>query len=240
MALMMFTEYTEERPMMRGYRFILRLVLLALLAHGAWPSDSAATAPSPQIAEKADEEDQRAQAPEQLVRKTVDKVLAILKKPEYQIQAKRAELREEIRQTLLKVVDIDRVATLTLANYKSRFSSPQLTQFVDSFSNPLFYTYISHIEKYTDEKIDILKTDEMRDNMATVRTKIIAQHSEVPVDYRMYKNNGKWKVYDIVIENVSLVQNYRTQFRDILINKSIEEFLKRVEEKVKENEKKEQ
>jgi phospholipid transport system substrate-binding protein len=226
--------------MTRKYRSTLRLALLVLLASGAWAADRAATDPSPQAVEKADNKEDYPGTPEQVVMKTVDNVLAILAKAEYHIPAKRSELREEIRQTLLQVVDMDRMAMLTLANYRSKFSDQQMKKFVDLFSKLLFNTYITHIEKYTDEKIDILKTYEMGDNMATVQTKIIGQHSEFPVDYRMFKNGGKWKVYDIIVENVSLVQNYRIQFRDILINESPEDFLKRVEKKVEENEEKQQ
>jgi len=223
-------------------RMALAFILLAALAARAFSAGSEKAAGDSKAAESqpaaaAKPSDDAAKDPATLVRGTVDKILAILQKPEYKDADKRKALREEIRRTLLSVANMERLATLTLANYKSKLSSEQYQKFLDLFSQLLFSTYIKRIEEYTDEKVEILKTTKDGDTRAVVQTTVITDAQRYPVDYSLAKDGDIWTFYDVKIEGVGLVQNYRTQFREMLVNDSPDKFLERIEKKVAENEK---
>ena len=84
---------------------------------------------------------------------------------------------------------------------------------------------------YTNEQVLFDRDTMLSENKAEVQTRIITKSAEIPIDYRVYLHDGKWKVYDVVVEGISLVQNYRTQFREILANNPPEEVLKILREK---------
>jgi len=71
------------------------------------------------------------------------------------------------------------------------------------------------------------------ENKAEIESKIITSSKEIPIFYRMILKDGQWKVYDVVVENVSLVQNYRTQFNEMLSNGTPEQLLETLRKKVK-------
>ena len=84
---------------------------------------------------------------------------------------------------------------------------------------------------YTDEKVLFDKEMMLSENKAEGQTKIITKSTEIPINYRVYLKDGQWRVYDVIIEGISLIQNYRTQFREILANNPPEEVLKILREK---------
>ena len=106
-------------------------------------------------------------------------------------------------------------------------------EFVNLFEQVLEKSYIDKILDYSNEKVDFYKESMLSDNQAEIQTKIITASKEIPIFYRMILKDGKWKVYDVVVENVSLVQNYRTQFNDILAKDPPEKLLEILRKKVK-------
>jgi phospholipid transport system substrate-binding protein len=92
---------------------------------------------------------------------------------------------------------------------------------------------MDRIIAYKDEKVVFGKVTHLSDKTAEVQSEVVRSSKSIPIHYRMILGNGEWKVYDVVIEGVSLVQNYRTQFREILTNKSPEDLLKILREKVR-------
>jgi phospholipid transport system substrate-binding protein len=170
-----------------------------------------------------------------MVGDTIVKVLRILKKEDYRDEAKRPPLREKIRLTILKNVDMDRVCILVLASGRPKFSDAEFKQFQDTFSRLLFSTYITHMEKYSGEKVLIQSTQEAEGSQSRVRvvTKTVSptDNKEIPIEYSLLKSGEVWKLYDVRIEGMSLVQNYRTQFQEILSKNTPAELIKRVEEK---------
>ena len=94
--------------------------------------------------------------------------------------------------------------------------------------------YIDKILSYTNEKIVFDKETMLSENQGEVQTRIVTSSKTIPISYRMIMKDGTWKVYDVVIENVSLVQNYRTQFNDILAKNTPEQLLETLRKKVKE------
>jgi phospholipid transport system substrate-binding protein len=106
-------------------------------------------------------------------------------------------------------------------------------EFVKLFEQVLEKSYIDKILDYSNEKVNFYKESMLSDNQAEIQTKIVTASKEIPIYYRMILKDGKWKVYDVVVENVSLVQNYRTQFNDILTKNTPEQLLEILRKKVK-------
>ena len=170
--------------------------------------------------------------PTEQVKQTVDEVIKILNNKELKKPEKQSERDSMIRGTVEKRFDFEEMAKRALAlHWKSRTPQEQ-KEFVALFSDLLEDTYIRKIERYEDEKV--VYTDEKTDGpYATVRTRIITtKEIEIPVDYKIFKKEQKWEVYDIVIEGVSLVNNYRTQFNQIIRSGSYEDLIKRLKKKV--------
>ena len=101
------------------------------------------------------------------------------------------------------------------------------------FEQVLEKSYIDKILDYSNEKVNFYKESMLTDSQAEIQTKIVTASKEIPIFYRMILKDGKWKVYDVVVENVSLVQNYRTQFNDILAKDTPEKLLEILRKKVK-------
>jgi phospholipid transport system substrate-binding protein len=120
---------------------------------------------------------------------------------------------------------------LTLANYRSKFSDEQFSRFKEEFSTLLFKTYIANLEKYTSENVVILKTERITAAKVTVVTKIKSDDKEIPVDFGMAQKESGWVLYDVKVEGISMVQNYREQFRELLGNRTPDKFLERLKEK---------
>lgn len=174
-------------------------------------------------------------SPKEQVKTTVDNVINILKDPKYKGQDKAQKRRAALRAEIGKVFDFEEMSKRTLGIYWRERTPQERKEFVELFKDLLERSYSGKIESYTDEKI--LYYDEKIDNnrYAEVRTKIItADKKEIPLDYRLYFNGKEWKVYDVVIEGVSLISNYRSQFNKIIRNQSYQELVKRMKTKQQE------
>jgi len=121
----------------------------------------------------------------------------------------------------------------TLARNWNKFSPAERKEFVQLFKQVLEKAYIDKILSYTNEKIVFDREITRGENLAEVQSRIIASGKEIPISYRVIMKNNTWKVYDVVVENVSLVQNYRTQFNGILAKSTPEELLVTLRKKVK-------
>ena len=165
------------------------------------------------------------------VKETVDAVIKILNNKELKKPENLNERRKTVRETVEKRFDFEEMAKRSLALHWKNRTPQEQKEFTSLFSDLLEDTYIKKIERYEDEKVDY--TDEKTDGpYATVRTKIITtKEIEIPVDYKIFKKDQKWEVYDIVIEGVSLVNNYRTQFNQIIRSGSYEDLLNKLKKK---------
>lgn len=169
--------------------------------------------------------------PTDQVRETVDAVVKILNDKELKKPEKQKERRASIRQTIIKRFDFEEMAKRSLAaHWKDRTPAEQ-KEFVALYSDLLENTYIRKIERYENEKV--VYHDERSDgDYAAVKTKIVDKNGlSIPVEYRIFRKKDKWEVYDIVIEGVSLVNNYRTQFTQIIRSGSYSDLVKRLREK---------
>ena len=170
--------------------------------------------------------------PTEQVKQTVDAVIKILNNKELKKPEKINERRLKIRETVEKRFDFEEMAKRSLTLHWKNRTPQEQKEFVSLFSDLIEDTYIRKIERYEDEKVTY--TEEKTDgSYATVRTKIITtKEIEIPVDYKIFKKEQKWEVYDISIEGISLVNNYRTQFNQIIRSGSYEELVTRLKKKV--------
>ena len=126
--------------------------------------------------------------------------------------------REHLEQLVVANVDFDTLSRLVLARNWSAFSPAQQEEFVREFKRHLSLTYGKNLDSYHNEKIAITGDREEARGDWTVNSKILrgGGSNDIEVDYRLRQANGKWRIIDFIIENVSLVANYRAQFQDIL------------------------
>jgi phospholipid transport system substrate-binding protein len=172
--------------------------------------------------------------PTDQMRQTIDSVLDILKNKELKRPEKTQQRRAAIWKILAERFDFEEMAKRSLALYWRERSPEGKKEFVALYSDLLENTYISKIERYEDEKIQYAG-ETMDNGYATVKTRIITtKNIEIPIEYRLLKRDTKWKVYDVAIEGVSLVNNYRTQFNDIIGTSSYGELIKRMKKKQEE------
>jgi phospholipid transport system substrate-binding protein len=190
--------------------------LLALLLAGATGAGEAAAGP----------------ATDQL-RTQVDQVIKILETP---ADGKARERRTSIRRIAEEIFDFTEISQRSLGLHWQARTPAEREEFVALFSDLLERSYVSKIELYSGEKI--VYAGEVGDGDAvTVRTRIqIKRGTEVPVDYRMFRRGDRWRAYDVSIEGVSLVGNYRTQFNKIVQTSSYTALVKRLRAKLDEPE----
>lgn len=165
-------------------------------------------------------------APADQTRVTIEKVLTILKDP-----AARSERRERLRQVIYPSFDFAEMAKRALGPHWQRRSQTEQQEFVKLFTDLVELSYVDAIESYDGEKVAV--ADEKRDkDLAEVNTKIVTRKGEAfSVDYKLHQANGSWKIYDAIIENVSLVNNYRSQFNRIIAQSSYGDLITKMKDK---------
>jgi len=170
-------------------------------------------------------------APTDQVRGATDQVLKILQDPAFKPPDKVAERRKELRGVVDQVFDWDETGKRALARHWQPLKPEQKKEFATLFADLVQRSYVGKIEAYSGEKIAYLG-DTIEGDVATVKTKLITKsQTEIPIDYRLQKEGDSWKVYDVLIEGVSLVGNYRTQFNKIIQQSGYDELVKKMKSK---------
>ena len=172
-------------------------------------------------------------APQDAVRLNVNKVLDVLRDPTLKAESAKEPKKEKLRLIYNGMFDDIELGKRTLARNWNSLNTAQRQEFVKLFRQVLEKAYVDKILDYTNEKIVFEKESMLSATQAEVQTKIVTASKEIPIAYRVIVKDGAWKVYDIVIENVSLVLNYRTQFNEILEKNKPETLLETLREKVK-------
>jgi phospholipid transport system substrate-binding protein len=169
-------------------------------------------------------------APTDQVRGTVDNIAAILKNSALKTEAKRSERREQLRRAIFSRFDFTEMAKRSLGSQWRRLSPQEQEEFTRLFTDLLERAYIDQIEAYNDEKFVYVK-ETIDQDFAEVQSRIVTAKGEYSLNYRLQNAGGEWKVYDVVVENISLVNNYRSQFSRIIANQSYEELLRRMRDR---------
>jgi phospholipid transport system substrate-binding protein len=170
----------------------------------------------------------RAGEPTEQIKGSVDRVLQILEDPKLKAEGMAKERRAAIRKAANTIFDFPETAKRALGPHWQNLSDKDREEFTTLFSDLLERPYITKIEQYNGEKIKYVG-DTSEGDTAVVKTRLITKNgTEVPVDYRMHRRGDRWLVYDVSIEGVSLVANYRTQFNKIIQTASYEELVKKM------------
>ena len=170
-------------------------------------------------------------APTEQIRASVDKVLAILRNPQLKSPAKAKERRDQLRQVISARFDFAEMARRSLGSQWRRLGPKEQEEFVRIFTDLLERAYIDRIESYSNEKF-VYSRENVDKNFAELESRIVTQKGEeFSIHYKAYLVNDEWKVYDVVVENISLINNYRSQFSRVITNSSYEELVRRMKEK---------
>ncbi len=167
--------------------------------------------------------------PTEQVKSTVDAVLETLKNHALSKQQRRDQLGKLIKSQF----DFRTMSQGVLATHWKKVSIEEKERFIDLFSKLLEWTYIGRIEAYTDEKVEYTN-EKIKGKRASVATLIITANAEIPIIYKLVKRGDKWLIYNVVIENLNLVRNYRDSYRSIVKKEGISGLLTKMEQKVEE------
>jgi len=168
------------------------------------------------------------------VQANVNKVLDVLRDPALKAELAKEVKKDKLRPMYKRMFDDVELSRRALARNWNNMNAAQRQEFVQLFRQVLEKAYADKILSYTNEKIVFDRETLLSENQAEVQARVITASKEIPVSYRVILKDGNWKVYDVVVENVSLVQNYRTQFNDILAKNTPEQLLEILRKKVKE------
>jgi phospholipid transport system substrate-binding protein len=165
------------------------------------------------------------------VKGAVDQVLKLVTDPELKKPQNADKRRAQIREVARQLFDFEEMSKRALARHWAPLSPDKKKRFTELFSELLENSYVSKIESYGGEKIVYLP-EQVDGDITVVKSKLVTQAgTEIPIDYRLQKEGDRFKVYDVVIEGVSLVANYRSQFNKIITQSSFDELVKKMEQK---------
>ena len=173
----------------------------------------------------------RAGAPTDEIRTAIDKGVQILKSAKLDSSKQRVQVIDQLREIVYTRFDFEEMAKRSLGSHWRRLSPQQQKEFVTVFTELLETTYADKIDLYEGQQVEYVG-ETIDKNYAEVNTRVIGKNREnYSVDYRLHQVGGKWRIYDVVAENISLVNNYRSQFNRVVVNSSVEELIKRIKQK---------
>lgn len=169
-----------------------------------------------------------AESPTEVVRTTINEVIRILNDDSLKSPAKLLHRRRLLEQVIAQRFDYAEMSKRALAVHWTPLTKEQRDEFVDLFKGFLSDRYASKIEGYAGEQVDYLG-ERLDGQYAEVRTKLRSSKVEIPMDYRLINKGGRWYAYDIIVDGISLVKNYRSQFDKIIRSGSYEELVRRLQ-----------
>ncbi len=174
-----------------------------------------------------------AEDPTAVVKGVIDEVIRLLSDPALKAPTQKMQRRQRIKATIDRRFDYEEMARRSLGPTWRQLSPAQRSEFVHLFGELLEASYADKIEKYSGETVTYL-SEHLDSDYAEVRTVLLRKNDRIPMDYRLLKNSDDWRVYDVVIEGVSLVSNYRSQFGQIIRQSSYAGLVQRLRNKVNE------
>jgi phospholipid transport system substrate-binding protein len=171
-----------------------------------------------------------AAGPQEQIQKVLDAVAAVLKDPSLQGPDKQAERQQRVRQIILDTFDFEEMAKLALGPYWDRLTPQQRTQFVSLFGTLFERSYKSLVLRFLTNRQTIYGGEAITQDRAVVQTTLVDQktNGELPVEYHLIDKGQRWAVFDVIVDGVSLAQNYRAQFDQIIRSSSYDTLLQRI------------
>jgi len=170
-------------------------------------------------------------SPTNEVKVTVDEVIRLLADPALKAPGQKQRRRQLVKQVVDRRFDYEEMAKRSLPNW-NRLSAAQRREFVNLFSELLEASYSDKLAKYSGEKVNYVG-ESLDGDRAEVRTLLVRRNDRIPINYRLL-DKSQWLVYDVVIEGVSLVNNYRSQFSRVISESSYNDLVRRLRTKVDE------
>jgi phospholipid transport system substrate-binding protein len=172
--------------------------------------------------------------PTEQLRGHIDRVLRVLEDPALRGPERALERRAAVRRIANEIFDFPETARRSLGPHWQARTPDERREFVGLFGDLLERSYISRIELYGGERIQYVG-DNVDGDQARVQSKLLTRAgSEIPIEYRMLRRGDQWRVYDVVIEGVSLIASYRTQFNRIIRSSSFEELVRKMKSRQEE------
>jgi phospholipid transport system substrate-binding protein len=198
----------------RFWKFILAFFLWFGLVGPSWASTAA-------------------MRPMETLKGPFNQIIAVLNDPVYHDPAKKSVQRDKIWEIARPVFDFDEISRRAIGKSWNTFSPEEKKRFTSIFSKFLGNTYIDKLQgEYHNEKIEFEK-ELVKGTKALVRTRLLRESATVPIDYRMQRTDGAWKIYDVLVENgVSIVKNYYVQFHSMLQDSTPAQLIERLEKKL--------
>jgi phospholipid transport system substrate-binding protein len=173
-----------------------------------------------------------ADSPTVQIKSTVDQVIQILTDAQLQGESKKQERRQRLREAIFVRFDFQEMAQRSLGAHWQRRTPEEQAEFIKIFSDLLEQTYVDKIESYNNEKF-IYLNERIDGPYAEVGSKMrTSKGEEFTINYKLHRVGEDWKVYDLVIENISLMNNYRSQFNRILTNSTYDELISKIRAKL--------
>jgi len=170
--------------------------------------------------------------PTDQIRVTVDQVIAILADPSLKTESKQKERREQLRRVIFARFDFAEMARRSLGPEWRRRTPAEQQEFINLFTDLLQDSYIGTIESYSGDKVGYNRELQEKDNAEVQTTLTTKRDAAYSINYRLRLVDKDWKVYDVVIENISVVNNYRSQFNRVITKSSYEELVRSMKEKI--------
>ncbi len=164
------------------------------------------------------------------IRGTVNEVIRILENDDLKGPERASERREQIVTIVKARFDFKEMSKRTLGRHWRKLNDDQRREFVRLFTALLATSYAKKMDGYSDERVEYL-SERTKKNFAEVKTKVRSGKVEIPLDYRLLKNSDDWRVYDVVVDGVSLVRNYRGQFSKVIKSSSYDDLVVTLREK---------
>lgn len=174
----------------------------------------------------------RAGEPTDQIRQTTEKAITVLTDPHLKDPNMKEERRKLLRQIADERFDWEEMARRALARHWAERTEDEKREFISLFSQLLDRTYMDRVDNYSGERV-IYEGDKVEGDYGIVRVKIVTSNdNEIPAEYRVRKKGNAWLIYDISIQGVSLINNYRSQFNSIIIKSSYQDLVKRLKAKL--------
>jgi len=167
------------------------------------------------------------ESPTEAVRGTVSRVLSILEDPALKDPAKLKPRRRMLEDVIATRFDYAEMSRRALAAYWKPLTTAERTEFVELFKRFLSDRYAEKIEDYSGEQVEY-RSERIEGTYAEVRTELHSDKTTIPMDYRLLLKEGRWHAYDIIVDGVSLVKNYRSQFQKIIRESSYQELVNKL------------